>query len=253
MGMFPPGSNYQGMTVYPLMPAQQFLAQLVFPYLHPGVSGVQIVEQRSLPQLAQKYQQRVRSAIPQMTFSYDAAVFTATYRENNITFKEKMFAVIENWGQLGAGMWGNKETFFIRAPVDEFDHWEAVISIMQNSVIVNSQWLMGEIQGQLKRAGIVIETQQELQRIEREIVSHRQKTMAEIHNDMFLTLTDQEEYVNPYTNQVEVGSNQWKHRWINESGDVIYTDQEDYNPNGDINLNRYDFKKTPVRKRFPQE
>jgi hypothetical protein len=33
---------------------------------------------------------------------------------------------------------------------------------------------------------------------------------------MFLTLTEQEEYVNPYTNEVEVGSNQWKYRWVNE-------------------------------------
>jgi len=98
----------------------------------------------------------------------------------------------------------------------------------------------------------MIETQREMQRIGREITEHRQKTNAEIHNDMFLTLTDQEEYVNPYTNQIEVGSNQWRHRWINESGDVIYTDDESYNPNVDINLNRSDFKRTPVRKRFPE-
>ena len=44
---------------------------------------------------------------------------------------------------------------------------------------------------------------------------------------MYLTLTEQEEYVNPYTNEVEVGTNQWQHRWINESGDVIYTDNEE--------------------------
>ena len=69
---------------------------------------------------------------------------------------------------------------------------------------------------------------------------------------MFLTLTDQEEYVNPYTNDVETGSNQWSHRWVNESGDIIYTNQEDYNPNTDINLNRSDYKLTPIRKRGPK-
>lgn len=123
---------------------------------------------------------------------------------------------------------------------------------MQNSVVINSQWLAGEIRGQMQRAGIVAQTMQEIQRIDREIVEHRQKTNAEIHNDMFLTLTDQEEYVNPYTNQVEIGSNQWQYRWVNESGEVVYTNREDYNPNQDVNLNRSDFKKTPVRKRFPQ-
>ena len=36
---------------------------------------------------------------------------------------------------------------------------------------------------------------------------------------------------------------------INESGDVIYTDSEEYDPNVDINLNRSNFKRTPIRKR----
>jgi len=65
-----------------------------------------------------------------------------------------------------------------------------------------------------------------MQRIEQQITEHRQKTNAEIHNDMFLTLTDQEEYVNPFTNGVKMGSNQWKHRWENEAGDIIYTNDD---------------------------
>lgn len=252
MGLFPPGSNYNGMTVYPLMPAQQFLAQIVFPFAHPQASDVQVVEQHSLPKLAHQYQQRVLAFMPQMTFSYDAAIMTVTYQEGGIKYKEKIVTVIENWGQLGAGMWGDKETFLLRTPVNEFVQWERIFSIIQNSVQLHQQWVISELKGQVQRGQIMIDTQREIQRIGREITEHRQKNNAEIHNDMFLTLTDQEEYVNPYTNQVEVGSNQWKHRWINESGDVIYTDDESYNPNVDINLNRSDFKRTPVRQRFPR-
>ena len=58
------------------------------------------------------------------------------------------------------------------------------------------------------------------------------------NNDMFLNLTNQEEYINPYTKEVETGSNQWRHRWINESGDVIYTNDGFYDPRTDVNLNR---------------
>ena len=252
MGLFPPASNYNGMTVYPLMSSGQFISQIVFPFAHPQASSVQIIEQKRLPKLAQKFQQRVHAFMPQMTFSYDAGMMTVTYIEGGVRYKEKIVTVIENWGQLGAGMWGNKETFLIRTPVKDFSDWESIFSIIQNSVQLNQQWIIGELQGQVRRGQIMIETQREMQRIGREITEHRRLTNAEIHNDMFLTLTDQEEYVNPYTNQVEVGSNQWKHRWINESGDVIYTDDEGYNPNVDINLNRSDFKRTPVRKRFPR-
>lgn len=81
---------------------------------------------------------------------------------------------------------------------------------------------------------------------------HQRRTNAEIHNDVFLTLTDQEEYVNPYSNEVEIGSNQWRHRWVNASGEVIYADRADYDPNVDLRLNRGDFRHTPVRKRVPQ-
>jgi hypothetical protein len=65
-------------------------------------------------------------------------------------------------------------------------------------------------------------------------------------------LMEQEEYVNPYTNEIEIDSNQWRYRWINENEDVIYTDDQDDNPNVDIRLNQSGFKRTPIRKRMGQ-
>lgn len=249
MGMFPPGSNYNGMTVYPVMPARQFLAQIAFPYAHPAARNMQIIEQKDLLDVARKFQKRVRAMMPQLTFTYDAATLTVTYLENGRRYREKITGVVENWGQLGAGMWGNKETFFLRTPDDEFDKWQPVFAEIQNSVKINLKWLAGELWGQAKRGEIMIRSQQEAQRIGRQIVANRQKTNAEINNDMFLTFTEQEEYLNPYTKEIEMGSNQWAHRWINESGEVIYTDSEDYNPNTDVHLQRSDYKRTRVRKR----
>jgi len=250
MGMFPPGSNYQGMTVYRVMPAPQFIRDIAFPYAHPQASGLQVKEAKSLPELAQKYRQYASAIVPGSTFSYDAALVTMTYQEGGKTYEEKMVTVVENWGQLGAGMWGNKETYYIRAPKGELGKWAPHLSTIQNSVVLNSQWIAGEIRGQAQRGEIALNTQREVERIGREITEHRQKTNAEINNDMFLTLTGQEEYVNPYTKEVETGSNQWKYRWVNESGEVLYTDTEEYDPNVDVDLNRSDYKRTPVRKRF---
>ena len=252
MGLFPPGSNYNGMPVYPLMPASQFITQMALPYAHPQAQELTIISSKALPKLARSYQSRVNQFFPQLGFQYDAALAEVTYKEGPTVYSEKIVTVIENWGQLGAGMWGNKETFLVRAPQNEFKNWEAVFGIIQNSVRIDSRWLAGELQGQIKRGQIALDTQRDIQRIEQDIVNHQQKTNAEIHNDMFLTLTDQEEYVNPYTKEIDIGSNQWKHRWVNESGDVIYTDNDSYNPNHDVQLKRSDFKKTPVRKRFPQ-
>ncbi|MCW8848870.1 MAG: hypothetical protein OQJ81_02745 [Melioribacteraceae bacterium] len=252
MGLFPEGSNYQGMMVLNILSAKDFIQQIAFPYAHPRASNLIIREFKKLDDIARNYGQRVKQVMPYSTMSYDAAIVKLEYLENGKPFEEWMISIIENWGQLGAGMWGNKETFLIRAGVGEMKKWEPIFSVIQKSVKINLQWLLGELKGQITRSEIALNTQKEIEKIGREINTHRQKTNSEIHNDMFLTLTEQEEYVNPYTNEIEVGTNQWKYRWVNESGDVIYTENEDYDPNTDIQLNRSDYKRSKVRERFPK-
>ena len=253
MGMFPPGSNYNGMTVMPLMPAAQFLGQAAFPYAHPQAVDVQVTEQKPLPKLAQQFRQRVFQMFPEIaqSFSYDAGYLAVAYTEGGVRYEERMAGVVENWGALGAGMWGNRETFFLRTPAGEYAQWAPIFDVVQRSIKLNPQWMMGEIQGQIQRGEIARRTQEEIQRLDQEIVEHRQKTNAEISNDMYLNLTQQEEYVNPFNNEVEAGSNQWQHRWQNENGDIIYTDNEGYDPNTDVDLSISGFRKTPIRPRLP--
>ena len=86
------------------------------------------------------------------------------------------------------------------------------------------------------------------------MVDHQQTTNWEINNVMFLTLMEKEEYVNPYTNEIEIGTNQYAERWQNSQGDVIYTDDEYYDPNTDVNLQlTQDFQRSPIRPRGPAE
>jgi len=251
MGMFPEGSNYQGMTVSYIKSAENFIREIAFPYAHPRADNIRIVERKKLPGVINNYSKRVKQLMPFTTMSYDAAIIKFRYDENGGRYEESIVSLIEDWGQLGAGMWGNKETFLIRTPVGQFKEHAPVFSVIQNSVKINLQWIIGEVKGQATRGRIAINTQKEIQRSGKEIAEQRKKTNAEINNDMFLTLTEQEEYVNPYTKEIEVGSNQWKYRWENESGDIIYTNDENYNPTTDINIIRNDYKKSKIRKRFP--
>lgn len=251
MGMFPEGSNYQGMTVSYIKSAENFIREIAFPYAHPRADNIRIVERKKLPGVINNYSKRVKQLMPFTTMSYDAAIIKFRYDENGGRYEESIVSLIEDWGQLGAGMWGNKKTFLIRTPVGQFKEHAPVFSVIQNSVKINLQWIIGEVKGQATRGRIAINTQKEIQRSGKEIAEQRKKTNAEINNDMFLTLTEQEEYVNPYTKEIEVGSNQWKYRWENESGDIIYTNDENYNPTTDINITRNDYKKSKIRKRFP--
>ncbi len=254
MGLFPPGSNYNGMIVMPTLPAQAFLQQVAFPYAHPNASQVEVVEGKPLPKLAQDMTNALNATVPMLAgqVRYDAGMIRVRYSEGGVRYEEVMVTAIENMGQIAAGMWRNRQTEVARAPIGELQSWEPVMAVVRTSVRLNPQWVAAEIRNQAVRSNTLNRTMAEINRIGEEIADSRERTNWEIQNDMFLTLMEQEEYVNPYTKEVEIGSDQWQHRWVNEGGDVIYSDREGYDPNIDIHLNRSDFKRTPVRKRFPQ-
>ncbi len=124
-----------------------------------------------------------------------------------------------------------------------------LVSVMLNSVKLNPRWVEGEIMGQIQRSEIALRTQREIQRLDAEIVEHRRRTNAEINNQMYHNLMRTEEYVNPLTKEVETGSNEWNHRWVNERGEAIYTDDGNFDPK---RLGLEGYVRSPVRKRFPE-
>jgi len=46
VGVFQPGSNYNGATVYPVMDPATFLASVAFPYAHPQAGPPQVLERK---------------------------------------------------------------------------------------------------------------------------------------------------------------------------------------------------------------
>lgn len=247
MGMFPTGSNYNGMVVIPKIDAQDFIQQVVIPYAHPYLPDYEVIYSKASPEIVKGIKKAdVFIGIP---FYYTAGVTTITYIENGMKYKERIIAVTQDFGELGAGMWKNRFTLYARAPYDQFESWEPVFLEMIRSVKIDMQWMIGEIQGQVDRGAMSADILRRLQQMDQEIQDGHSKTYAEINNDMFLTLTEQEDYVNPYTQEIEIGSNQWKHRWENESGEVVYSNRDEYDPNLDQLLNRTDYKKSSIRKR----
>ncbi|MCD4779562.1 MAG: hypothetical protein K8S27_03300 [Candidatus Omnitrophica bacterium] len=134
-----------------------------------------------------------------------------------------------------------------RAPVEEFEQWRPVMDVMRSSIKFNPQWILKESKGQRQRAEIVQKVFKEIRRIDREIISKTTINREEIMNDNFLVLTEQEEFVNPHTNEIEMDTDAFKFRWTTPGGDTYYTNKESENPNRF--LQRTDYKRTPIRKR----
>ena len=251
-GFFPPGSYYQGAEIRQIVDAQTFLTNL-FSTIRPNAEEVRIVKITSLPgekasldrSLAYLNQLLIQIGLSGMSFQSDAAGAVFEYREGPQRFTEVMLTGIVD--MRAAMTWKNTRTLAFRAPTEQFERWRPVMDIIRFSVRFNPTWVLKEMQGQQQRAKIVQKFYEEMRRIDHEIALKTSVNREEIMNDNFLVLTEQEEYVNPHTGEVEVDTDAFRFRWETPGGDIYYTNREDENPN--TFLKRTDYKLTPVRKR----
>ncbi len=245
-GMFPEGSTYNGMPVLHKLNAGDYLRNHLLPYIHPNPDNLSILLLKELPDVEKLCYDM--DMMKQMGCQYSSALLEYTYNENGVRFKERAFCILQDMGPYTAGMWKNRSTIIIRTPEGSFDFWEAVFHEIGSSVVLNPDWIKGELQGQIQRGNTMIKTMQDVARIGEEIQKGHANTNAEIHHQAYLNLTSQEDYINPYTSEVETGTNQWDYRWVDDLGNVIYTDQEEYNPNLDPELQMDGFRKSNVKK-----
>jgi hypothetical protein len=245
----PEGAVFNNMLVRRKRDPVSFIAEVAVPYAHPGATNFSIRSSKPLPGLVRKYESMTDPTIKMVTnMTYQAALVELTYNENGKSYLERMVTVIEDYGQNGGGMWKNRETFLIRAPLNELADWEPLLRVIQNSGIWNMAWITGEINGQRQRSGLIAATQKEIQEIDKAINESRRNTNSEIMKDMYLTLTGQNEYSNPFTGRIETDTDNWKNRWVNASGDILYSDNPTYDPNRDPELKIQGFKLTSPRK-----
>lgn len=251
-GFWKPGSSYQGATVRPVEAATSHVKAL-FSHLHPNADNPNVLKLTRLPGevaslshgLSYTNQLFTQIGLGHMQFQCDAAGGVFEYVEDGVLFREIIASGIVD--MRAAMTWKNTRTLAFRAPAVSFDQWRPVFDIMRSSIRFNQQWILGEMKGQQQRTQVVMKVFDEIRRIDREIVRKTTINREEIMNDNYLVLTGQEEYVNPYTNQVETDTDAFRYRWTTEGGDVYYTNKEGENPN--TFMHQTDFKLTPIRKR----
>jgi len=245
----PEGAVFNNFLVRRKRDPASFILQVAIPYAHPNAVNINVKTKKNLPGLEAKYAGMVDPNVKMYTnLSYKALLMEYTYEEKGIKFLERMVSVIEDYGINGGGLWKNRESMLIRTPVTEMAKWEPVLKTIQNSGIWNLKWISGEINGQRERSGLIAATQKELQAMDNAINESRRNTSSEINKDMYLTLTGQNEYTNPFTGKTEVDTDNWKNRWVNSSGDIIYSDNPSYDPNRDPELKISGFKRSDPRK-----
>jgi hypothetical protein len=245
----PEGAVFNNSLVKRKRDPVSFIFQVAVPYAHPKAVNVKITGSKQLPSMEARYASMVDPSVKMYTnMTYKSALVEFTYEEDGKPYIERMFTVLEDYGNNGGGLWKNRETMLIRAPGNELSKWEPVLNVIQNSGIWSLKWITGEINGQRQRSGIIAATQKELQDLDNAINENRRNTYSEINKDMYYTLTEQNEYTNPFTGKKEIDTGNWDNRWINSSGAIIYSNDGNYNPNSDPDLKITGFKKSVPRK-----
>ena len=251
-GFFPVGSTYQGAQVQPLVGAPTLLEK-TFAQLRPNATAKKTLKITALPGekqsmekgLAYLNQLLYQIGLQGLSYQCDAAGAVYEYLEGDVQYREILMTGLVN--MPAALTWKNTRTIAFRAPAKEFENWKPVMDIIRFSVRFNPAWFLKEAEGQKERAKIIQKVYDEIRRIDQEIVQKTTINRQEIMNDNFLVLTEQEEYVNPHSGEVEVDTDAFKYRWVTPGGDIYYTNREEENPN--IFLQRTDYERTPIRKR----
>jgi hypothetical protein len=249
-GVITPSVN--GMPVAPMPTPRDFATRALFPRLRPGARDVRVVTVEARPDVvaAMRASDKARGLVANgARYHVAAEAVTLAYREGSTAYRELVFAAIEGIELMGTAMWSNGLTIAARGPEAELAATSRIARVIVNSFALNPRWFAAEAQGQRYRAGVVRATQAELARLDREITAHRQQTQEKIQDQQYLTLTGQERWVNPHTGDVELGSNEWKHRWEDGFGQVIYTDEDRWDPNLDPALKVAGFKRSPAKAR----
>lgn len=251
-GFFPPGSSYNGMKVRSMPSARGFLEELMST-LHPRATDLRVIVVDPMPEIVAAYERGEATLNQQLQglglggFRYQAAALLVEYREGDCSFREALFTALRDARPLG--FWCNEWTMAARAPLAEADAWKPVLDTIRTSVRFNPDWIQRVMRNADERGRIIQETQEYIAKVDREIYRNRQQTQARIDQERYLLITGQEEFVNPYTREVETDTNQYQRRWTTADGRYLYTDDANLDPNRTEGLNQVEWKETRIRPR----
>ncbi|HOW68173.1 MAG TPA: hypothetical protein P5186_28575 [Candidatus Paceibacterota bacterium] len=249
-GLFQPGQYYQGMLVQVMPSPKAFLIDLLRKE-RPRTSDLRIVAEDPMPEVTRAFEQQAASLNLQLRqaglgpLRFDSLALAVEYTEGDVCYREVLSTTIAD-NRASAFQWSNENTVMFRAPAAEFDAWKPVLDMIQSSREANPQWLAAVVKAIGERAKAALETQQYINKVSAQIVENRRRTHAEIQHENWLFLTGQEEYKNPFTGAIERGTSEYRYRWQNNQGEMIYTDENAFDPNRIEEFNTKEWKRSEI-------
>jgi hypothetical protein len=264
-GFFPPGSRYFGNEVRPPAPALEVLRDLVVPRYREGVMPWEIVQQEHLPDLPAQLRANSPASTEGIT-SADGGRVRVRYHSGDHEIEEDFFGVVEIasvsmpmlMGVAEHVYWTADYLFSFRAVAGQLDRLADQFLSMVQSFRLNSVWfnrvtqasqfmIQNQIQhirnvGQLSQ--IISQTNDQISDMIMSSYQSRQATMDRLSTQFSQAIRGVDEYYDPLQDQGVELPGGYDFAWSNSLGEYIVTDDPNFNPNVETNLNWEKLKRT---------
>ncbi|MDH4027580.1 MAG: hypothetical protein OEU95_01950 [Nitrospirota bacterium] len=257
--MFPVGSRYFGNEVRPPVNPADAIKQIIIPRFRSNIKGLRVISERSLPDLPGAQSQ------PGVSVSAQGAKVRIEYELNGTEMEEEIYAVVESYmfrmqtmgGVVTNINWMVDYIFSFKTEKGKFEENLKTFQTIAHSFKLNPQWfnrysqvveslIQGQIRqiqsiGQLSR--IISQTNNEISDMMMESYNNRQKVNDRIANDFSQYIRGVDEYRDPNEGKAVELPSGYDNAWSNSSGEYILSDDPNFNPNINSNLNWERMKK----------
>jgi hypothetical protein len=264
LSMFPVGSRYFGNEVRPPVNPVQALREIVVPRFRQNVSGLRIVSEDPLPDLAKTIGAGPRSQ-PGVSVSTEGAKIRLVYHKGEKAMEEEIYAVVQSMAipiQTMAGMvtninWYVDYIFSFKAEKGTLDANSKLFQAIAYSFEWSPKWfakynhvveylIQKQIQqihniGQLSK--IISQTSNEISEMSMQSYYERQAVNERIADNFSQYIRGADKYYNPIEEKTVELPGGYDNVWTNSLGEYILSESPSFNPNVGSNLNWQRIKK----------
>jgi hypothetical protein len=258
LSLFPVGSLYFGNEVRPPAPVLDVLREMVIPRHRNPVAPWHVVKEEPLPDLPQQVRAHSPADVSAIT-SADGGRIRIQYAAGGLELEEEFFGVVEisriaipmMFGAVEHIYWSADYLFSFTALAGHLDRLADPFLSMVGSFRLNPAWysrvvqvsqfmIQNQIQqihqvGQLSR--IISQTHDQISDMIMSSYQSRQETMDRISTQFSQTIRGVDEYHDPFKESGVELPGGYDYAWSNNLGEYIMTDDPNFNPNIETNLN----------------
>ena len=253
LGMFPVGAKYFGNVVHPPLGARDALRQLVLPAYRGNVTGLAIIGEAPVPELAAAVQQMQARMQPEAGIRADAAKVRIEYSWNGTTVEEELYGVVQAFsftmptmqGTVTNQNWWVDYLFSFKAAKGRLDEAAKLLQTVAFSFRVEPQWFAGcgrvveaLIKGQIQQirhigeiGRIYAQTGSEIREAELHRWEADQAVRDRLADDWSRQFRGYDRYWDPAGERMVELPSGYDNAWVNNLGEVVLAADPSFNPN----------------------